>query len=158
MNTEHQLDNLRNLAEKKEKEWREICELRMTSLEAKVKERDEQLDEEKIRFKKIKNDFEYNLKLLEERDKELETYDNIFEGMKGLKNEKNAEISELKIRLVEAKEKQKHLQKEKEELQKYYQQVYMMPQGLTVYRLGLFWPSVNWVEGEGEGEGEGIAK
>ena len=39
---------------------------------AKCSEGERQFNNEKIRFRKLKGDFEYNLKLLEERDQELQ--------------------------------------------------------------------------------------
>lgn len=45
------------------------------------KDKDKQLKEEKAKLCKLKEDFKYNLKLLEERDQELERYDLIFTGM-----------------------------------------------------------------------------
>ena len=72
--------SLKELAAQKEKEWRELLELRAQSLQAAYDERDKQLNEEKARFTKLKEDFKYNLKLLTQRDEELERYDAMFAG------------------------------------------------------------------------------
>lgn len=53
---------------------------RMETLEAAYVEKDKQLNEEKSKLQKLKEDFKYNLKLLEERDQELDRYDKIFVG------------------------------------------------------------------------------
>ena len=61
--------SLQELVQQKENEWREAQELQIKSLQSALKEKERQLNNEKIRFRKVKEDFEYNLKLLEERDK-----------------------------------------------------------------------------------------
>ena len=54
---------------------------RIQSLEASCEEKEKQLNEERGKFSKLKEDFKYNLKLLEERDAELDRYDASFAGM-----------------------------------------------------------------------------
>ena len=61
--------SLQELVQQKENEWREAQELQIKSLQSALKEKERQFNNEKIRFRKVKEDFEYNLKLLEERDK-----------------------------------------------------------------------------------------
>ncbi|KAJ3097770.1 hypothetical protein HDU97_004550 [Phlyctochytrium planicorne] len=53
-----------------------------SSLEATVKEKDIFIQEATACWKNLKEDFTYNLKLLDERDKELERYDELFEAIK----------------------------------------------------------------------------
>ena len=53
---------------KKEKELHDINEYRIATLESLVQERDRDLTEHKAKLGKLKEDFTYNLKLLEERD------------------------------------------------------------------------------------------
>ena len=53
---------------------------RLQSLEAAVKERDEALSAERAKFSKLRDDFLYNIRILEERDRELERYDAAFAG------------------------------------------------------------------------------
>ena len=53
---------------------------RSHSLEASLREMEKLLNEEKMRFQKLKEDFKYNLKLLGERDAELDKYDSMFTG------------------------------------------------------------------------------
>lgn len=73
-------DELRELAELKEREWKNIQEKRIEALEAALKEKNSELDEQKKKFQELKEDFRYNLKLLEERDKELEKFEENFTG------------------------------------------------------------------------------
>jgi hypothetical protein len=71
-------DELRELAELKEREWKTIQEKRIEALEASLKDKNVELDEQKKKFQELKEDFRYNIKLLEERDKELEKYEENF--------------------------------------------------------------------------------
>ncbi|XP_066292208.1 coiled-coil domain-containing protein 57-like [Branchiostoma lanceolatum] len=113
--------SLRELAEQKEREWREIQELRVETLDAAYKQKDKDLNEEKAKFQKLKEDFKYNLRLLEERDKELERYDAVFAELRAKENAKNAEISELKIKQDELRTAVSREEAARAELQKHYQ-------------------------------------
>ena len=53
---------------------------RSEALEAALKEKEKTLHEERAKFMKLKEDFKYNLRLLSERDAELEKYDSVFSG------------------------------------------------------------------------------
>ena len=53
---------------------------RIESLEAALQEKEKQLSEERGKFQKLKEDFKYNLRLLGERDQELDRYDTTFAG------------------------------------------------------------------------------
>ncbi|XP_021344290.1 coiled-coil domain-containing protein 57-like, partial [Mizuhopecten yessoensis] len=94
----------------------------MQTLEAAYKDKDRQLQEEKAKFTKLKEDFKYNLKVLEERDKELETYDLTFSELKSSLNVKNGEMSEMKIKLDDMKTWSDRENQAREELQLHYQQ------------------------------------
>ncbi|CAF3391432.1 unnamed protein product [Rotaria sp. Silwood1] len=88
---------LKQLALQKEKEWLAVMQERLVALEATVENRDQQLAELNQKYNRLSEDFKYNLKLIDDRDKELATFDNRFKEMKKILNEKNSEISELKI-------------------------------------------------------------
>ncbi|CAL1527468.1 unnamed protein product [Lymnaea stagnalis] len=111
----------KKLADEKEKEWRQVLESRINALEGEVKQKDTELASEKIKFNELKEHFKYNLKLLEERDRELEKYDISFSEIRNALNQKNAEISELKIYLDDLKNVIKREEKTKDELQANYQ-------------------------------------
>lgn len=49
-------------------------------MEVALSGKEKDLQEEKAKFSKLKEDFKYNLKVLEERDQELERYDVTFSG------------------------------------------------------------------------------
>ena len=123
--------SLQELVQQKENEWREAQELQIKSLQSALKEKERQFNNEKIRFRKLKEDFEYNWKLLEERDQELQRYDVLFSQVKNINSLRDGEVSDLKIHLDELRLKLLHEEKAKEELQKHYQQV-------SIFKLKLF--------------------
>ncbi|KAK3090504.1 hypothetical protein FSP39_012356 [Pinctada imbricata] len=114
-------NNWKELAAQKEKEWKEVTETRIQTLEAACEEKDRQLQEEKSKFFKLKEDFKYNLKLLEERDQELERYDATFADIRTQLNTKTSEISDLKIQLDDSKIAVNREMHAREELQMHYQ-------------------------------------
>ena len=107
----------------KEKEWREAFHLRVKALEETIVQKDKGLKQEKLRFRKLKEDFEYNLKLIIERDAELEKYDAVIGKVKEEEHVKTAEASELCVKIDELKVKLDNNQKAKDELQQHYQKV-----------------------------------
>ena len=115
--------SLQELVEQKENEWREAQQLQNKSLQNSLKEKERQLNNERVRFRKLKEDFEYNLKLLEERDQELQRYDALFSQVRNINSLRDGEVSDLKIQLDDLKLKLSHKEKAKEELQRHYQQV-----------------------------------
>ena len=116
--------SLQELVEQKENEWREAQQLQNKSLQNALKEKERQLNNERVRFRKLKEDFEYNLKLLEERDQELQRYDALFSQVRNINSLRDGEVSDLKIQLDDLKLKLSHEEKAKEELQRHYQQVW----------------------------------
>ena len=117
------INPLESVVLQKEKEWREAFQLRVKTLEESVVLKEKELKQEKLRFLKLKEDFEYNLKLLIERDEELEKYDAVIARVKEAEHVKTAEVSELFVKIDELKIKLENEQKAKEELQKHYQKV-----------------------------------
>ena len=54
---------------------------RTESLEVALRKKEKEREEEKTKFNKLKEDFKYNLKLLNKHQTELETYDKITSGL-----------------------------------------------------------------------------
>ncbi|KAL8592659.1 hypothetical protein ACOMHN_037599 [Nucella lapillus] len=115
-------DILKTLAEQKEKEWKEISEKRLQALEATLLQKDEQLAQQAGMLQKLKEDFKYNLKLLEERDQELERYDISFTDLKAQLSMRTAEVSELQIRLDDVRKAQEREERARDDLHANYQQ------------------------------------
>lgn len=111
------------LITEKEQEWRVLLQQQMESLTKELAEKDEKVNLEKLRFRKLKEDFEYNLNLLAERDKELTRYDELFQQLKARDLFRDAEVSEMKIKVADAESKYKQLEMEHVETQKHYQWV-----------------------------------
>ena len=65
------------------------------------KKRDAALGDANTKLSKLKDDFSYNLKLIEERDAELEGYDASFSHLKALVRDRDIEISALTISAAE---------------------------------------------------------
>lgn len=73
-------DELQLLAQQKELEWKAINEKRIEALEREYNETIKTLEIERKNFYQLKEDFKYNLKLLDERDKELSNIENYYNG------------------------------------------------------------------------------
>ncbi|XP_076459611.1 coiled-coil domain-containing protein 57-like [Babylonia areolata] len=113
---------LKELAAQKEKEWKDISEKRLQALEATLAQKEQQSAQQTDMLRKLKEDFKYNLKLLEDRDQELERYDLAFTDLKAQLNVRNAEISELQMRLDDVKKGQEREQRARDDLHANYQQ------------------------------------
>ena len=123
MLTANNIKKLNDRVQAKELEWKSFLQEQNEYLQSELNKTSETLRLEKIRFLKLKEDFEYNLNLLQERDEELCNYENVFQQIKANENLKNEEISNMKIKVDDADIKYKRLAKEKEELQRHYQMV-----------------------------------
>lgn len=106
----------------KERELHDINEYRIYTLEALLQEKEHDATERKQWFVKLKEDFSYNLKLLEERDAELERYDACVNHLKAVIRGKDIELSELKIALAELQHAVKQEHDRAIESEAYYQQ------------------------------------
>lgn len=73
---------LKQLALQKEKEWLNVMQERLNALEKTVEIKDEQNAELNLKYTRLSEDFKYNLKLINDRDKELATFDNRLKDMK----------------------------------------------------------------------------
>ena len=123
MLTANNIKKLNDRVQAKELEWKSLLQEQNEYLQNELNKTSETLRLEKIRFLKLKEDFEYNLNLLQERDEELYNYENVFQQIKANENLNNEEISNMKIKVDDADIKYKRLTKEKEELQRHYQMV-----------------------------------
>ena len=123
MLTANNIKKLNERVQAKELEWKSLLQEQNEYLQNELIKTSETLRLEKIRFLKLKEDFEHNLNLLQGRDEELYNYENLFQQIKANENLKNEEISNMKIKVDDADVKYKRLAKEKEELQKHYQMV-----------------------------------
>eukprot|EP00736_Rhodelphis_marinus_P010995 Rmarinus@m.14660 len=112
---------LRQLILEKEKELHDINDYRIRSLEALMKDKDSKIEEWQKRFHQLKEDFQYNLKLIEERDAELDKFDVSFAQVKTLLNDRDREVSEVKTQLADVQGQVRAEKDRNSELEIYYQ-------------------------------------
>ncbi|XP_078509887.1 coiled-coil domain-containing protein 57 [Lissotriton helveticus] len=115
-------DELAELLVSKEQEWKELQARRVSLLETALKDTKRQLQDQSQKYSRLKEDFTYNLRLMEERDRELERYDAMFTHLKTVENAKQAEVSELKIQVEKLQQAVNKEMQTREGLQHQYQQ------------------------------------
>ncbi|KAJ6660380.1 hypothetical protein lerEdw1_017803 [Lerista edwardsae] len=118
----HAGNDLNELLIFKEQELKEL-QVRQTHFQkTALQETQKHLREMHRKFNKLKDDFTYNLKVLEERDKELEHYDALFTQLKMVENAKEAEVSDLRIQVDKLQQTLSREIKKQEAQQYQYQQ------------------------------------
>jgi hypothetical protein len=118
--TDDENSRMRSVIEQKEEELREIHAFRVKSLEQRLNEAVTELQEEKQANWKLKEDFTYNLKLLEERDSELERYDTSFKTLRTMLKDRDAEISELNMKVSDLESNLRQVQYTNSEQENYW--------------------------------------
>ncbi|XP_061471953.1 coiled-coil domain-containing protein 57 isoform X3 [Rhineura floridana] len=106
----------------KEQELKELQTRQIHFQKTSLHETRKQLQEMYRKFNSLKEDFTYNLRVLEERDRELERYDNLFTQLKMAENTKQAEVSDLRIQVSKLQQALAQETKKQEALQYQYQQ------------------------------------
>lgn len=112
----------RDVAAQKEQEWRDVLEQHVNSLEMALNNKEKEIVEEKRRFELLREDFEYNLRIISERDEELEKFDSVVARMKKSEAAHDARVSELLIALDGKKNEVEMEKRNHEDLRVYYQQ------------------------------------
>jgi hypothetical protein len=87
--------SMKELVDAKERELREIHEYRIAALERVLGERETTIADLSAKLSKLREDFRYNLGLIEGRDAELDRYEATLEGVRACLRDKEAENSEL---------------------------------------------------------------
>uniref|UniRef100_A0A8C6XLH8 Coiled-coil domain containing 57 n=1 Tax=Naja naja TaxID=35670 RepID=A0A8C6XLH8_NAJNA len=105
----------------KEQELKELQARQIHFQETTLQETRKQLQEMHRKFNSLKEDFTYNLKVLEERDKELEHYDTLFIQLKMVENTNQAEASDLRIQVDKLQQALAQETKKQEALKDQYQ-------------------------------------
>ncbi|XP_054938794.1 coiled-coil domain-containing protein 57 isoform X4 [Physeter macrocephalus] len=95
---------LNALLARKEEEWRTLQAQHSQMQEAALQDAQRQLEEAQGKLRRLREDFVYNLQVLEERDRELERYDAAFAQARGLEEARQAEVSELKIEVAKLRQ------------------------------------------------------
>lgn len=89
---------------------------RIVSLETAIADKEKILKEERAKFQELKNDFKFNLKLLAERDAELDKYDTEMSVFRSTLASRDGEISDLKIQVDNLRQQLVASAKEREEM------------------------------------------
>lgn len=118
----HTDNDFSELLVSKEKELKELQARQIHFQKTTLQETRKQLQEMHRKFNKLKEDFSYNLRVLGERDGELEHYDTLFTQLKMVENAKQAEISDLRIQVDKLQQAVAQETKKQVVLQYQYQQ------------------------------------
>ncbi|XP_043384923.1 coiled-coil domain-containing protein 57 isoform X3 [Chelonia mydas] len=113
---------LNELLVRKEQEWEKLQACQLCFQKTTLQDTRKQLQEMHKKFNRLKEDFTYNLGVLEERDRELERYDAMFTHLKMAENAKQAEVSDLRIQLDKLQQTLVKETRKQEALQYQYQQ------------------------------------
>lgn len=109
--------NLSQIIAEKQKELHRFHDMRCTQLESLLEERDRLLIESSKRFEQLKEDFQYNLTLIESRDREIDRLENTLEARIRSYEAVDAERKELAHQLeaaaVREQEQQRRAEQEK---------------------------------------------
>lgn len=105
----------------KEREWKELQALRIQQLETALSEATSELSTQREHFLRLRDDFQYNLRVLEERDRELERYDAMAVRVQTEDSARQTELSELRIQLAKLQDALGEGKKQYEDLQAQYQ-------------------------------------
>lgn len=113
---------LNDLLQWKEKEGKELHTCKFPCQKKMLQDVKRQLRDMCEKFNKLKEDFVYNLRILEERDKELEHYDVTVAHLKTSENAKQAEISGLRVQLGKVERMLVKERRKRHELHYHYRQ------------------------------------
>ncbi|KAM9209002.1 coiled-coil domain-containing protein 57 isoform 2-T2 [Dugong dugon] len=95
---------LEELLAHKEEEWRALQARRAQLQGAALQDVQRRLEDAQGQLQRLREDFVYNLQVLEERDRELERYDAAFAQTRRAEEAQQAEASELKIEAAKLRE------------------------------------------------------
>lgn len=98
-------DNLKELAERKSRELYEIQEMRIEKLEHALEEKEKQVLQIAEERQAVLKDYQHNLQLLEERDKQFVQLEAVITEVRSQLHSKNRSISDLKVAIDRQKEK-----------------------------------------------------
>ncbi|XP_043109197.1 coiled-coil domain-containing protein 57 isoform X2 [Puntigrus tetrazona] len=105
----------------KEREWKELQALRIRQLETALNEATSELSTQRERFLRLRDDFKYNLGVLEERDKELERYDALAARSQIEESARQEEVSGLRIEIAKLQDALEEKRRAKEDIEVQYQ-------------------------------------
>ncbi len=105
----------------REREWKELQVLQIQQLETALNEATSEVSTQRERFLHLRDDFKYNLRVLEERDKELERYDALAARAQTEESARQEEVSELRIEIAKLQDALEEQRRAKEDIEVQYQ-------------------------------------
>ncbi|XP_070708397.1 coiled-coil domain-containing protein 57 [Pempheris klunzingeri] len=99
----------------KEREWKELQAARVHQLESSLKKAQEECSTLSERYQQLREDFQFNLAALDERDQELERYDVITARAVTVEHNRQEELNQLRTQVTQLEEQRA---RESEERQK----------------------------------------
>ncbi|XP_014676458.1 PREDICTED: coiled-coil domain-containing protein 57-like [Priapulus caudatus] len=103
--------------DQKEREWKQLLEKQMKSLDTAYKEKNKQNIELQTRFDKLSDDFKFNLKVVEERDEDLSQYEVALKDAQAQVTDQKLDLSECRIKIEELQQTLANEQVAKTQLQ-----------------------------------------
>ncbi|XP_038591731.1 coiled-coil domain-containing protein 57 isoform X5 [Micropterus salmoides] len=103
----------------KEREWKELQAARFHQLENSLKKAQEEWSSLSERHLQLREDFQFNLAILDERDRELERYDIIFAKALTVEHNRQEELNQLRMHVGRLEEQRaREIEERQEELNK----------------------------------------
>ncbi|XP_028263771.1 coiled-coil domain-containing protein 57 [Parambassis ranga] len=99
----------------KEREWKELQAERVHQLETFLRKTQEECSTLRKQYKQLKEDFQFNLALLDERDRELEKYDAVTARALTVEQNRHAELNRLRQQITELEEQRAREEEERQE-------------------------------------------
>ncbi|XP_023274753.1 coiled-coil domain-containing protein 57 isoform X1 [Seriola lalandi dorsalis] len=99
----------------KEREWKELQALRVHQLESSLKKAQEECSSLRKHYQQLKEDFQFNMVILEERDRELERYDVITTRALTVEHNRQEELSQLRTQVAKLEEQRAREAEERQE-------------------------------------------
>ena len=126
------MDDFQKLMMEK-KELHDLASSGVKSLKSKMKEKDDENEKLKRMYEKIRQDFRFNLDVIDERDAELERYDKAFDNVKQVVMLRDAEIRELKIEIQKLRDKLRDVSEdEKTHVENFQDEITKMERDLEI--------------------------
>ncbi|KAM7382220.1 hypothetical protein PAMA_012875 [Pampus argenteus] len=110
-----ELGNLEAQLASKEREWKELQALRVHELKSSLKKAKEECLSLRNHYQQLREAFQFNLAILDERDRELERYDVVTDRALTLEHNRQEELSRLRIQVAMLEERRAREAEERQE-------------------------------------------
>ncbi|XP_026170544.1 coiled-coil domain-containing protein 57 isoform X2 [Mastacembelus armatus] len=88
----------------KEREWKELQAVRVYQLESSLRKAQEECSSLRERYQRLKEDFQFNLAILDERERELERYDSMTARALTVEHNRQEEWNKLRMQVTKLEE------------------------------------------------------